>query len=185
VKKLALAVTAAVVAVLGFPTTAMAEEKVCRSTYTDKTFDNVKVPQGATCTLIRVKVKGTIKVNNDARLEAVAVRVIGNVQGEDARNVIVRKNSRIGGSVQVVQGDKARVAYAHVNMDILYDDQNGAVEAVGNTVGGNVQAFQNTGGVHIRGNVIDGNLQCKENKPPPTGGNNTVHGNKEDQCQSL
>jgi hypothetical protein len=39
--------------------------------------------------------------------------------------------------------------------------------------------------VAIRRNVIDGNLQCKENHPAPTGGNNIVQGNKEDQCAGL
>jgi hypothetical protein len=48
-----------------------------------------------------------------------------------------------------------------------------------------VQAFQNTGGVNFANNVIDRNLQCKENRPAPTGGNNEVHGNKEDQCSRL
>jgi hypothetical protein len=48
-----------------------------------------------------------------------------------------------------------------------------------------VQAFQNTGGVTVARNRIDGNLQCKENSPRPTGGNNVVQGNKEDQCRAL
>jgi hypothetical protein len=48
-----------------------------------------------------------------------------------------------------------------------------------------VQAFSNSGGVVIRSNHIDGNLQCKENNPAPTGGGNTVEGNKEDQCRRL
>jgi len=52
-------------------------------------------------------------------------------------------------------------------------------------MGGNLQAFQNTGGLSITENVIDGNLQCKENRPPPTGFGNVVEGNKEDQCKRL
>ena len=177
-----LTVTATAVAL---PQTALAEERVCRGTIGDRTLDNVKVPQGETCTLNGTKVKGTIKVNRGARLEAIDVNVIGNVQAENARNVIVRAGSRVDGSVQVVQGRRARVANSNVGSDILYDDQNGEVIARGNDVGGNVQAFQNTGGVRIRGNAIDGNLQCKANRPPPTGGNNRVEGSKEDQCKGL
>lgn len=184
-KKTLIVLTMAAVAALGFPATAIAEEKVCRKTFRGKTFDNVKVPQGATCTLKRTLVEGTINVNKGARLEIVKVRVIGDVQGENARNVIVRRNSRVGGSVQVVQGRKARVVNSKVNGDILYDDQRGEVKALKSTVGADVQAFQNTGGVRIRGNTIDGNLQCKENRPRPTGGNNEVGGNKEDQCRRL
>jgi hypothetical protein len=52
-------------------------------------------------------------------------------------------------------------------------------------VGGNVQAFQNDGGVAIFSNRIDGNLQCKENSPRPVGGGDVVQGNKEDQCARL
>jgi hypothetical protein len=176
---------AAVVTTVAMPQVAVAEETICSGEIGAKTLDNVKVPQGESCTLKGTKVKGTIKVNGGARLEAVKVNVIGNVQGENARNVIVRKDSLVGGSVQVVQGKKARVASSKVKGDIFFDEQSGEVIVRNNTVGGNVQAFQNSGGVHIQDNVIDGNLQCKENKPDPTGGNNQVEGNKEDQCENL
>lgn len=184
-KRRLMILVAAAITVMAVPHVAVAEEKVCRGTIGSKTLDNVKVPQGETCTLNGTKVKGTIKVNKGARLEAIDVNVIGNVQGENARNVIVRKDSRVGGSVQVVQGKKATVAGSKVKGDILYDDQSGEVIVSSTSIGGNVQAFQNTGGVHIQDNVIDGNLQCKENKPAPTGGNNEVNGNKEDQCKKL
>ena len=184
-RKLIAASAASVLTLALLPQVAHAEEKVCRGSIGARTLDNVKVPQGATCTLRGTKVKGTIKVSKNARLEAIDVNVVGNVQGEGARNVIVRKTSRVGGSVQVVQGRRAKVANSKVNGDILYDDQRGRVSALRNSVGGNVQAFQNTGGTRIAGNVIDGNLQCKENHPAPTGGNNRVQGSKEDQCKNL
>jgi hypothetical protein len=93
--------------------------------------------------------------------------------------------SRVGGSVQVVQGGRARVAGSRITGDVLYDENNRFLRVVRNVVGGNVQAFQNTGGVEIANNRIDGNLQCKENRPRPTGGGNIVQGNKENQCASL
>ena len=110
--------------------------------------------------------------------------MIGNVQGENARDIAVR-GSRVGGSVQVVQGRTAAVSTTVVNADILYDGNSGVLRASDNVVGGNVQAFQNSGGVRIDGNRIDGNLHCKANQPPPTGGGNVVQGNKEDQCARL
>jgi hypothetical protein len=167
------------------PTAATAEERICTGRIGARTVDNLRVPSGESCTLEGTTVKGTIKVSRNARLEAINVKVIGNVQGENARNVIVRGGSRVGGSVQIVQGASARVAYSRVNGDILFDDQDGKLSAVKNKIGGNLQAFQNTGGLIIRANVIDGNLQCKENDPAPTGGNNKVGGNKEDQCKRL
>lgn len=170
---------------LGAPVVGIAEERKCRGTIRAKTLDNVKVPAGANCKLKAVRVKGTIKVGRNARLEAVRVRVIGNIQAENARNVIVRAGSRVGGSIQIVQGRRAKVKWTKVGSDILFDDQRGSLRARRNVIGGNLQAFQNSGGIVIKGNRIDGNLQCKENRPPPRGGNNKVGGSKEDQCSKL
>jgi hypothetical protein len=164
---------------------ALAEERVCRGTIGAVTVDNLRVPQDATCTLNGTYVKGTVKVERGATLKAFGVRVVGNVQAENARNVVVREGSRIGGSVQIVQGGAARILGNRINGDILFDDQDRALKANRNVVGGSLQAFQNTGGVEIRKNRIDGNLQCKENHPAPVGGSNIVQGNKEDQCKSL
>ena len=167
------------------PVTASAEERTCRGTIGATTLDNVRVPQNAECVLKRTHVEGTAKVERNATLRAKRVRVIGNVQGENARRVNVVKRSRVGGSVQVVQGSAAKVAKSRVTGDVLYDENAAFLKIRRNQVNGSVQAFQNTGGVKITKNVIDGNLQCKENAPGPTGGGNIVHGNKEDQCAGL
>ena len=164
---------------------AQAEERVCRGTIGAKTVDNLRVPQGASCTLNGTYVKGTVKIERNATLKAYDIRVIGNVQAENARNVVVRAGSTIGGSVQIVQGYAARIVNNRITGDILFDDQDGPLSAKRNRIGGNLQAFQNTGGVTISDNRIDGNLQCKENHPRPTGGGNIVQGNKEDQCANL
>jgi hypothetical protein len=177
----ALAVAACTLA----PATASAEERTCRGTIGARTLDNIRVPQGATCALEGTTAQGTVKVERNAILKARHVRVIGNVQAENARMVNVVRSSHVGGSIQVVQGRSGTVRGSRVNADILYDDNTGALRAIGNRVGGNIQAFQNTGGVEIARNTVDGNLQCKENRPRPTGGRNTVHGNKEDQCARL
>jgi hypothetical protein len=81
-RKLIIALAASVLTIALLPQVAHAEEKVCRGSIGARTLDNVKVPRGATCTLRGTKVKGTIKVNNNARLEAIDVNVVGNVQGE-------------------------------------------------------------------------------------------------------
>jgi hypothetical protein len=180
-----VSVLAVAAALMALPASAAAEERVCRGTIGATTLDNVRVPQGASCTLNGTYVKGTVKVERTATLRASAARVIGNVQGENAWRVNVVNGSRIGGSVQVVQGGAATVADSRVTGDILYDDNASALRVLRNRVGGNVQAFQNTGGVQVTSNVIDGNLQCKENVPAPTGGGNQVGGNKEDQCARL
>lgn len=164
---------------------ALAEERTCRGRLGAVTVDNVRVPDGATCSLNGTRVKGTVKVETNATLVATDVHVVGNVQAEDAKNVVVREGSFVGGAVQVVQGGAARVVDSRVEGDVLYDENARELRVVRTIVGGNVQAFENDGGVLIRGNDIDGNLQCKENTPAPTGGNNQVDGNKEDQCRNL
>jgi hypothetical protein len=130
-------------------------------------------------------VKGTIKVERHATLYAYGVRVVGNVQGENSRRVIVARGSHIGGSVQVVQSVTAKVVGSRINGNILFDDNGGLNAVRSSVVGGDVQAFQNSGGVRIYGNRIDGNLQCKANRPQPVGGGNVVQGNKEDQCRRF
>jgi hypothetical protein len=164
---------------------ALAEEPVCRGSIGAVTVDNLRVPDGATCTLTGTYVKGTVKVERSASLRAYGIRVTGNVQAENARNVVIRDLSTVGGSVQIVQGGAARILGNRINGDILLDEQTGALAANRNRVGGDLQAFQNTGGITISHNRIDGNLQCKANRPAPTGGGNTVQGNKEDQCARL
>lgn len=163
---------------------ASAEERVCRGTIGEVTVDNLRVPQNATCTLNGTRVEGTIKVERDATLKAFGIRLIGNVQAEEARKVVVR-NGSVGGSVQIVQGGAARIVGARITGDILFDEQDRDLAANRNRIGGNLQAFQNTGGLSINDNRIDGNLQCKKNDPAPTGGGNVVQGSKEDQCEGL
>jgi hypothetical protein len=109
-------------------------------------------------------VKGTVKVERGATLNASRIRVIGNVQAEGAAAVNVAK-SRVGGSVQIVQGGKSKLA--------------------GNIVKHDVQYFENGGKIAVTSNRINGNLQCKENSPGPKGGGNVVQGTKEDQCSGL
>jgi hypothetical protein len=159
---LTLAGSLALAALMAAP--AFAEERTCRGTIGATTVDNLRVPQGATCTLNGTRVKGTVKVERGATLKASRISVIGNVQAEGAANVNVAASS-VGGSVQVVQGKSSKLD--------------------GTSVKGDVQYFENRGRISITRNRIDGNLQCKENNPPPSGGGNIVQGNKEDQCARL
>ncbi|WP_404391904.1 hypothetical protein [Humibacillus xanthopallidus] len=156
----AMAVAGALVAA----SPAAAEERICRGSLGAVTVDNLRVPAGATCTLTRTYVKGTIKVEQGATLSATSVRVIGNVQAEGHRSVRV-VSSQVGGSIQVKQGSQA------------YLDRN--------RVTGDIQSFTNAGTQRFTYNTVNGNLQCKENVPAPTGWGNVVGGNKEDQCRRL
>jgi glucose/arabinose dehydrogenase len=122
------------------------ERGVCRGTLGARTVGNLRVPDGATCTL-----QGT--------------QVQGNVQADRAQDVSIGSGTTVAGNVQVERG--------------------GSVALSGARVDGNVQLARNRGGVAVSNTTIGGNLQCKGNEPPPTGGGNTVGGNKEGQCAGL
>lgn len=167
------------------PQAALGEERSCRGTLGRITVDNLRVPQGARCTLNGTRVKGTITVQRAATLVANGVRVNGNVQAENARNVVVRRSSRVGGSIQVKQGGGATVSGSRVTHDIQFDANRRFLRAHRNRVGGSIQVVGNSGGASLVRNVVDGNIDCKENRPAPTGGRNVAGETKTDQCERL
>ena len=180
-----LATLLACAAVTVLPAIVIAEERICRGEIGSTTVDNLRVPDGASCILNRTQVKGTIKVESRGSLDARGVRVVGNVQAENARQVSVTQSSQIGGSVQIKQGGSATVLNSAVQGDVQYDDNRSSLRVNDNRVGGNVQVIGNQARAEIYRNRIDGNLQCKENRPRPVGSNNRVRGNKEDQCSAM
>jgi len=174
----------ALAALLAAPGVAGAEERRCTGSIGSVTLDNVRVPAGATCNLSGTFVKGTIKVEGNAILDARSVRVIGNVQAEGAASVNLSGWSHVA-NVQVKRGGGATVVDTRVDGDIQFDDNRRPLRADRNNVNGNIQVVKNRGGVAINGNTVNGNLQCKENSPAPTGGGNVVKGSAEDQCRRL
>jgi len=162
-----------------------AEERTCTGTIGATTVDNVRVPSGKSCTLDGTSVKGTVKVERDATLKAKGVRVIGNIQAENHRLVVVNGGSTVGGSIQVDQGGAYKVVGVKVTGSIQAKSNNGDSLLRNNRVNADIQVISHRNGVEISTNRVDGNLQCKENNPAPIGGGNVVQGNKEDQCKNL
>ena len=166
---------------------AQAEERVCRGTIGATTVDNLRVPQGASCTLNGTRVEGTVLVERNATLVATRIRVKGNVQSEGFKSILLRQGSVVVGSVQLengLRGGSGRVLNARINGDLQFSSNGARMVARGNTILANFQANQNTGGLVIENNRISENLQCQSNNPPPTGGGNTA-GDKEGQCARL
>lgn len=168
-----------------FPEVSRAEETICRGSLGAVSVDNLKVPDGAICRLSGTRIAGSIVVGSRATLVATGIRVNGNIQAENSTQVNVSSSPYIGGSVQVKQGGSASLVSNKINGSIQLESNTSRLVARGNTVGSDLQAFQNRGGVDIRSNRINGNLQCKSNVPAPTGGGNIVGGSKEDQCARL
>jgi hypothetical protein len=176
-----------VLALAVFAPAAQAEERTCRGTIGSTMVDNLRVPQGASCTLNGTKVEGTVKVERNATLVANTIRVKGNLQSEGFKNITLRQNSVVVGSVQLengLDGGSGRVLNSKVNGDLQFFSNDARMIARGNTLLANFQANQNTGGLVIENNRIAENLQCQSNNPPPTGGGNTA-GDKEGQCARL
>ena len=165
---------------------ALAEERTCRGTIGGGHGRQPARPAGRDVHAQRHTREGTVKVERAATLRARGVRVIGNVQAENARNV--RGPRWLDGRRQRPDrpGRRRDGSSGAASKATSCSTSNREPSlANSNRVGGSLQAFQNTGGVTISEQPIDGNLQCKENEPPPTGGGNIVQGNKEDQCASL
>jgi hypothetical protein len=177
-------VTALALAGLAAAVPAAAEETSCTGRIGSTRLDNVFVPDGASCTLERTRLNGSVVVGRGATLYAVSVVVNGNIQAEGAASVVVTGTSTVGGSVQLVQGGSATVERARITGDLLFDENSGPLAATRNTIGGNLQAFKNVGGAAFNSNTMKGNMQCKENTPAPTGRGN-VSPSKEDQCARL
>ena len=115
------------------------------------TLDNVKVPRGATCALGNVKVKGSIKVGVDASLTLTSVDVKGNVQGKGYRSVTINGTSRIGGSIQLVDGGESMTAAAvringtRIKGEVQLEENFGTIAITSNRINGDVQLFDNVG----------------------------------------
>lgn len=165
-------------------TPALAEERACVGRVTGGNYDNIRVPDGRNCTLVDVRLNGSITVGTNASLTATRARVNGNIQAEGARLVDLKAGTTAGGSVQLKQGVAIRLTGIATKGDIQLDQNAGRITAQDNRTDGNFQVVGNLGGVTLNRNTIRGSLQCKENDPAPTGANNNA-GDKEDQCAAL
>jgi hypothetical protein len=180
---LALIAVASLLAVV-LPQAALGEERACRGTLGQVSLDNLRVPQGATCKLNGTRLNGTVMVQRGATLLATGIRVTGNIQGDNARRIVVRR-SRVGGSVQVKQGGGATIAGTRVTHDVQLDANRRFLRLHRNRVGGSIQVIGNSGGASLIRNVVNGNIDCKENRPAPTGRGNVAGETKTDQCARL
>jgi len=205
-QRIAVSTMLALVVVMVGGASVYADEYDCTTGVTPpSTVDNLRAPPGHTCVLDGTHVEGAIQVEDNATLRAYDVRVDGNIQSEGGLLIDISDGSRVegnvqadnvgrvnihpgcfvGGSIQIKESGAAAIDGVEVDSDILFDTNDRPLIARNTTVGGNLQAFQNTGGVLIAYNTIDGNLQCNSNAPPPTGGGNVVHGSMEDQCAGF
>jgi hypothetical protein len=147
--------------------------------------DDLEIAPGARCQLGDVEIVGNIKVARGATLDATAISVEGNIQAEGAASIKVEA-STIDGDIQVDDGGPVTVRDTTLGGNLQLVSNDGALLARGLDIEGDVQVFENgSPTIELRDNRVGGNLQCKENTADPTGGDNQVEGNKEDQCSAL
>jgi hypothetical protein len=139
------------------------------------------------CRLEGTLVKGNVFLEDNGGLGTEAATIIGNIQTDGAERVRVSATT-VNGDIQLtgVNGtSRSEVVDSMIGGTLNIEDNTAQFVLEGNVVGSDLKANFNGGGVNIQGNDIDGNLQCQGNDPPPTGGDNVVGGNKEDQCENL
>lgn len=189
-RRLFLFLSVAVIGAAIYAPAAVADDRICNGTIgAISTDDNIVVPAGGSCRLEGTQTDGNVLVHGNASLTALGVRVGGNIQGERHRavTVLARGNTRsvVDGNIQLERGGPGRVDSAVLDGNLQVEEANGRQAAIGNVIGGDLQAFGNRGGFEIRSNRISGNLQCSGNAPPPHGGDNSVSGDREGQCARL
>lgn len=194
--KIGIAVLTGLTGALTIATVAQSQvtDLLCTGVVGAVTVDNLVVPDNVSCTLNKTRVNGSIELGLNSTLIARGVTVVGNVQGDGAKSVIISQagpaaaptRSQVGGNVEFQKGGTVTISNGtQIAGDIIIAEHTGLLIVNGNTVIGTVQINQNTGGARIRSNIIRGNLQCQDNLPAPTGALNTVSGNKEDQCVAF
>lgn len=153
--------------------------------------DNVVVPPGASCTLQSAQVKGNVKVQQDARLQANASSIRGNVQGPQVRQILLQFETRVGGDVRIkgadpgttngfdinvrvggdaqIEGNQGRVfvdaAFIEGDLEVRENISQGFLEVEFNTVGGNIEIEDNSvlSSMSVLGNQVTENMRVSNN----------------------
>jgi hypothetical protein len=123
----------------------------CVGTLSGRTFDNVYVPVGKSCTLQNSTVKGSVKALPNSRLYMSNNKVDGNIDGDEALLVRVRGGT-VGGSIQIKDSYSPSLLGAEVSSGVVLTQ-------------GNIQIQEmNTGGILIADvRLLKGNIKVEDN----------------------
>jgi hypothetical protein len=228
-RRIALSIALAAIALGAFTTPALAEDTRCVGVLSGA-HDSVVVPQQASCNLSGATVKGNVRVLRDAILFSSDNRIGGNLTGARPRwvgslndliggnfsvtgatgpgfeftglsvNVFICNARLPDGNIEVKRSRNGTVAVGapaascpgnavtkgNIKVENNFIPPQEALATSGNTVGGNVQVFRNTGPgqKNVLNNVVRQNLQCKRNDQPFLGAPN-VAGKAEGQCSAT
>ena len=165
---------------------AFANDTICANTFITGTHENVIVPPGIIC-VSAVHIKGSVKVFG-AYIAHAGTTVEGNIDGESGHLFVWLSGFQVLvlGNVQLKESASSEPSgYAsgtEIRGDFKWEKNSNFLFAHGGTIGGNFVMEKSTGGGEIVGNGIQGNLICSENDLPPIGGDNSVGGNRDEEC---
>ncbi len=169
-------VTAAIAACCGTGA-AQADDRVCDEVLAAVSVTaDLKVPDGATCTLEGTRVQGNVQVETGGALLARGALLRQDLQSDGARFLELLPGTRVGGNVQVAEtqglppGQPAnRICGATIRGDLQLADSRAAFAigcAEGNQIFGNLQIDDSdisTGSLIVTGNRVRGDLQLSDN----------------------
>jgi hypothetical protein len=156
------------------------------------------VPNGASCALRNVTVRGDLLVGPGGALEVLGgVAVLGNVRIDQCAYANVDPSTAaagisVAGNVEIerctqTSGKRFTVGRVAIAGNFACHDNAAPCFAVSLTIGGDMLINRNSGSIsYIEGNVIGGNLECVGNVGVTDYGDpNTVRGEKLGECASL
>lgn len=156
----------------------------CQGFMGSQTYQNIVVPDGASCNLVGTRATGNVTVGSGATLKASRLTVDGHVQAQGATVVTLHNGSSVGGNVHIAAGDSATIDGVQILGNLTFDANRRALAATSNHIGGNLQAIDNVAGLVMRSNAITGALQCSNNSAPPIVDGNEVTSRTE-QCAAV
>src|SRR5262249_41859421 len=140
------------------------------------TFNNVVVPESASCTLTSALVQGNVEVRSNARLVVNGVSTIQrNIAADHCVSMLLSGTVAVGGNVEI-QYCTMPSGYTgpgiQISGNVACHHNAGACVAQSGTIGKNVEISDNTSATasDISLNRIGGNLSCHGNTPPPAHG---------------
>jgi hypothetical protein len=138
------------------------------------------------CELSNTEIRGDVTLFPGGSLTARDVHIRGHLEGSRA-DFVDMQDSQVDGHFRIEEfvGDLTRIETSQIRGDVRFTNNRSRLEVLNNTIGDDMQARTNTGGVLISGNDFDDDLVCTGNTPAPTGTGNSIDGDSEGQCEAL
>jgi feruloyl esterase len=201
---LALAfVVSAAIQFLAAPPLATANEMTCSGLIGGQSAvtnidGNVTVPNGKSCTLSFVNIKGNVRVDRSATLIVSGYSepstIGGNIEATDCNSVLLNGNVAVGGNV-LINSCSGTIPNGFQGPDVVIEgnfecrSNAGPCLAWLGSIGGNLHIASNVsqGASDISLVSVGGNLNCIGNSPEPTRlhGPSWVEGHSQGQCASF